>query len=219
MTPLGEEEALEAGRQLKAIDINFDIAFTSLLKRANKTLFSILEQMDLTWIPITHAWELNERHYGALQGKNKAEVAKEFGDEQVHIWRRSYDIPPPSIDNEDPSHPRFDSKYDGIDELPSGESLKDTLSRVKPYWENQILPELLGNKNVLVVAHGNSLRSMIKIIEKIDDESIVGLNLPTGIPIVYEFNENLEPVSKDFLADSKSLQAAQDAVANQGKSK
>tara|TARA_B100000519_G_scaffold200995_1_gene215459 strand:- start:320 stop:1063 length:744 start_codon:yes stop_codon:yes gene_type:complete len=218
LTPLGEEEALEAGRQLKAIDINFDIAFTSLLKRANKTLFSILEQMDLTWIPITHAWELNERHYGALQGKNKAEVAKEFGDEQVHIWRRSYDIPPPSIDNEDPSHPRFDSKYDGIDELPSGESLKDTLSRVKPYWENQILPELLGNKNVLVVAHGNSLRSMIKIIEKIDDESIVGLNLPTGIPIVYEFNENLEPVSKDFLADSKSLQAAQDAVANQGKS-
>ena len=136
----------------------------------------------------------------------------------MHDGVISYDIPPPSIDNEDPSHPRFDSKYDGIDELPSGESLKDTLSRVKTYWENQILPELLGNKNVLVVAHGNSLRSMIKIIEKIDDESIVELNLPTGIPIVYEFNENLEPISKDFLADSKSLQAAQDAVANQGKS-
>ena len=146
----------------------------------------------------------------------KSEVAKEFGDEQVHIWRGSYDIPPPSLDHEDPSHPRFDSKYDGIDHLPSGESLKDTLARVKPYWENEILPQLLGNKDVLVVAHGNSLRSMIKIIDQIDDESIVELNLPTGIPIVYEFNENMEPISKEFLADSEALQKAQDAVAKQG---
>ena len=216
LTELGEAEALEAGRQLKSIDIEFDIAFTSFLKSATRTLFTILEQMNLTWIPITHAWELNERHYGALQGKYKSEVAKEFGDEQVHIWRRSYDIPPPSLDHEDPSHPRFDSKYDGIDHLPSGESLKDTLARVKPYWENEILPQLLGNKDVLVVAHGNSLRSMIKIIDQIDDESIVELNLPTGIPIVYEFNENMEPISKEFLADSEALQKAQDAVAKQG---
>ena len=154
LTPLGEEEALEAGKQLKAIDINFDIAFTSLLKRANKTLFSILEQMDLTWIPITHAWELNERHYGALQGKNKAEVAKEFGDEQVHIWRRSYDIPPPPLKKNDKRHPIHNDTFKNIDEsqLPCGESLKDVVKRLEPFWF-KFFNQISKDKNYLIVAH------------------------------------------------------------------
>ena len=216
LTTKGEEEALEAGNQIQEANLTFDIAYTSLLKRATKTLSIILEEMDLTWIPVIKSWELNERHYGALQGLYKSEVAKEYGEDQVKIWRRSYDIPPPMMAEDDTSHPRFDSKYDGIDELPGSESLKDTLTRVKPYWQDKILPDLLGNKDVLVVAHGNSLRSLVKIIDNISDEEIVNLNIPTGIPLLYEFNENLNPTSKLFLGDEEAIKKATEMVAKQG---
>ena len=216
LTTKGEEEALEAGSQIQEANLTFDIAYTSLLKRATKTLSIILEEMNLTWIPVIKSWELNERHYGALQGLYKSDVAREYGEDQVKIWRRSYDIPPPMMAEDDTSHPRFDSKYDGIDELPGSESLKDTLTRVKPYWQDKILPDLLGNKDVLVVAHGNSLRSLVKIIDNISDEEIVNLNIPTGIPLLYEFNENLNPTSKSFLGDEETIKKATEMVAKQG---
>lgn len=216
LTKKGENEALEAGNQIKENHLAFDIAYSSLLKRATKTLSIILEEINLTWIPVIKSWKLNERHYGALQGLYKSEVAKEYGEEQVKIWRRSYDIAPPAMPDNDTSHPRFDSKYDGIDELPDSESLKDTLARVKPFWQEHILPDLLGNKDVLVVAHGNSLRSLVKIIDHISDEDIVNLNIPTGIPLLYEFNENLKPTSKSFLGDEETIKKATEMVAQQG---
>ena len=216
LTEQGQTEALEAGKQLRVAELTFDIAFTSVLKRATKTLFIILEEMNLNWIPVINSWELNERHYGALQGLNKVDVAKQYGEDQVQIWRRSYDTPPPVMAEDDSSHPRFDEKYDGIDGLPGSESLKDTLARVKPYWQDKILPSLLGNQNVLIVAHGNSLRSLIKIIDNINDEDIVSLNIPTGIPLVYEFNENLKPTSKYFLGDEEAIKKATEMIAQQG---
>ena len=216
LTKQGQTEALEAGIQLKVAELTFDIAYTSVLKRATKTLFIILEEMNLTWIPVISSWELNERHYGALQGLNKVEVAKQYGEDQVQIWRRSYDTPPPVMAEDETSHPRFDAKYDGIGGLPGSESLKDTLARVKPYWQDKILPSLLGNQNVLIVAHGNSLRSLVKIIDNINDQDIVSLNIPTGVPLVYQFNENLKPTSKYFLGDEEAIKKATEMIAQQG---
>ena len=216
LSPKGEEEAKDAGITLKNEGLSFDLAYTSVLKRATKTLWIMLEEMGLTWIPVINAWELNERHYGALQGLKKSQVAAEFGEEQVQIWRRSYDIPPPTLDREDKLHPRFEERYSSISDLPAGESLKDTLFRVKPYWQTTIIPSLLGNQDVLVVAHGNSLRAMVKMIENMTDEEIVDFNIPTGIPLAYEFNENLKPIKQGFIGDPESIEQAAEAVANQG---
>lgn len=216
LTPKGEQEAKDAGLTLKHEQLSFDLAYTSVLKRATRTLWIMLEEMSLTWIPVINAWELNERHYGALQGLNKSQVAAEYGEEQVQIWRRSYDTPPPPLGNDDERHPRFEIRYAGVSDLPASESLKDTLLRVKPYWQTQIIPSLLGNQDVLIVAHGNSLRAMVKMIENISDKEIVDFNIPTGIPLAYEFNENLKPIKQGFIGDPETIEKAAQAVANQG---
>jgi len=216
LSPKGEQEAKDAGLTLKHEQLSFDLAYTSVLKRATRTLWIMLEEMSLTWIPVTNAWELNERHYGALQGLNKSQVAAEYGEEQVQIWRRSYDTPPPALNDDDERHPRFEIRYAGVSDLPASESLKDTLLRVKPYWQTKIIPSLLGNQDVLIVAHGNSLRAMVKMIENISDEEIVDFNIPTGIPLAYEFNENLKPIKQGFIGDPETIKQAAQAVANQG---
>ena len=216
LSPKGEQEAKDAGLTLKHEQLSFDLAYTSVLKRATRTLWIMLEEMSLTWIPVINAWELNERHYGALQGLNKSQVAAEYGEEQVQIWRRSYDTPPPPLGNDDERHPRFEIRYAGVSDLPASESLKDTLLRVKPYWQTQIIPSLLGNQDVLIVAHGNSLRAMVKMIENISDKEIVDFNIPTGIPLAYEFNENLKPIKQGFIGDPETIEKAAQAVANQG---
>ena len=216
LSPKGEQEAKDAGLTLKHEQLSFDLAYTSVLKRATRTLWIMLEEMSLTWIPVINAWELNERHYGALQGLNKSQVAAEYGEEQVQIWRRSYDTPPPPLNNDDERHPRFEIRYAGVSDLPASESLKDTLLRVKPYWQTKIIPSLLGNQDVLIVAHGNSLRAMVKMIENISDEEIVDFNIPTGIPLAYEFNENLKPIKQGFIGDPETIKQATQAVANQG---
>ena len=216
LSPKGKQEAKDAGLTLKHEQLSFDLAYTSVLKRATRTLWIMLEEMSLTWIPVTNAWELNERHYGALQGLNKSQVAAEYGEEQVQIWRRSYDTPPPALNNDDERHPRFEIRYAGVSDLPASESLKDTLLRVKPYWQTKIIPSLLGNQDVLIVAHGNSLRAMVKMIENISDEEIVDFNIPTGIPLAYEFNENLKPIKQGFIGDPETIKQAAQAVANQG---
>ena len=216
LSPKGEQEAKDAGLTLKHEQLSFDLAYTSVLIRATRTLWIMLEEMSLTWIPVINAWELNERHYGALQGLNKSQVAAEYGEEQVQIWRRSYDTPPPPLNNDDERHPRFEIRYAGVSDLPASESLKDTLLRVKPYWQTKIIPSLLGNQDVLIVAHGNSLRAMVKMIENISDEEIVDFNIPTGIPLAYEFNENLKPIKQGFIGDPETIKQATQAVANQG---
>ena len=216
LSPKGEQEAKDAGLTLKNEQLSFDLAYTSVLKRATRTLWIMLEEMGLTWIPVINAWELNERHYGALQGLNKSQVAAEYGEEQVQIWRRSYDTPPPPLNNDDERHPRFEIRYAGVSDLPASESLKDTLLRVKPYWQTKIMPSLLGNQDVLIVAHGNSLRAMVKMIENISDKAIVDFNIPTGIPLAYEFNENLKPIKQGFIGDPETIKQAAQAVANQG---
>jgi len=216
LSPKGEQEAKDAGLTLKHEQLSFDLAYTSVLKRATRTLWIMLEEMSLTWIPVTNAWELNERHYGALQGLNKSQVAAEYGEEQVQIWRRSYDTPPPALNDDDERHPRFEIRYASVSDLPASESLKDTLLRVKPYWQTKIIPSLLGNQDVLIVAHGNSLRGMVKMIENISDEEIVDFNIPTGIPLAYEFNENLKPIKQGFIGDPETIKQATQAVANQG---
>lgn len=216
LSPKGEQEAKDAGLTLKHEQLSFDLAYTSVLKRATRTLWIMLEEMSLTWIPVINAWELNERHYGALQGLNKSQVAAEYGEEQVQIWRRSYDTPPPALNDDDERHPRFEIRYAGVSDLPASESLKDTLLRVKPYWQTKIIPSLLGNQDVLIVAHGNSLRAMVKMIENISDEEIVDFNIPTGIPLAYEFNENLKPIKQGFIGDPETIKQAAQAVANQG---
>ena len=216
LSPKGEQEAKDAGLTLKHEQLSFDLAYTSVLKRATRTLWIMLEEMSLTWIPVTNAWELNERHYGALQGLNKSQVAAEYGEEQVQIWRRSYDTPPPPLNNDDERHPRFEIRYASVSDLPASESLKDTLLRVKPYWQTKIMPSLLGNQDVLIVAHGNSLRAMVKMIENISDKAIVDFNIPTGIPLAYEFNENLKPIKQGFIGDPETIKQAAQAVANQG---
>ena len=216
LSPKGKQEAKDAGLTLKHEQLSFDLAYTSVLKRATRTLWIMLEEMSLTWIPVINAWELNERHYGALQGLNKSQVAAEYGEEQVQIWRRSYDTPPPALNNDDERHPRFEIRYASVSDLPASESLKDTLLRVKPYWQTKIIPSLLGNQDVLIVAHGNSLRAMVKMIENISDKEIMDFNIPTGIPLAYEFNENLKPIKQGFIGDPETIEKAAQAVANQG---
>jgi len=216
LSPKGKQEAKDAGLTLKHEQLSFDLAYTSVLKRATRTLWIMLEEMSLTWIPVINAWELNERHYGALQGLNKSQVAAEYGEEQVQIWRRSYDTPPPPLNNDDERHPRFETRYASVSDLPASESLKDTLLRVKPYWQTKIMPSLLGNQDVLIVAHGNSLRAMVKMIENISDKEIMNFNIPTGIPLAYEFNDNLKPIKQGFIGDPETIEKAAQAVANQG---
>lgn len=219
LTDKGIAEAKEAGRLLSELDYNIDIAFTSVLKRAIKTLWLMLEEMDRVWIPVVRDWRLNERHYGALQGLNKAETAEKYGDEQVHVWRRSYATPPPALESDDDRHPSHDERYRGIADLPATESLATTLDRVIPCWEQIIVPELRNGRNVLIAAHGNSLRALVKMLDDVSEEEITGFNIPTGVPIAYELDDNLKPVSREFLGDPEAVAAAAAAVANQAKAK
>ena len=215
LTELGVSEARQAGKDLRELGIQFDIAYTSVLKRAIRTLWLTLDEMDQMWIPVTRAWELNERSYGALQGLNKAETTAKHGADQVLIWRRSYDIPPPALEESDERHPKHDPRYAGIANLPATESLKTTLERVQPYWEQQILPHLKAGDNVLIMAHGNSLRALVKMLDGLSDDAITRLNIPTGIPLLYELDANLLPVSSRYLGDQEAAQKAAEAVANQ----
>ena len=220
LTPQGVTEAQAAGKLLQAEGYTFDIAFTSVLKRAIRTLWLTLDRMDLMWIPIIRAWRLNERHYGALQGLNKAETAEKHGDEQVLIWRRSYDVPPPALDTSDERHPSSDPRYAALapDELPLAESLKDTVARFLPYWEQSIAPEIKAGKRVLIAAHGNSLRAVVKYLDQLSDQDIVELNIPTGIPLVYELDDALTPLKHYYLGDQEAIQQAAAQVASQGRS-
>jgi 2,3-bisphosphoglycerate-dependent phosphoglycerate mutase len=213
----GLEEAKEAGRLLKAEGIPFDLAFTSVLKRAIRTLWITLDELDMMWLPVERSWRLNERHYGALQGLDKAQTVARHGAEQVKIWRRSYDIPPPPLEATHEQHPRFDRRYAGVPapELPSSESLKDTLARVLPFWNSRIAPELAAGRNVLVAAHGNSLRAMVKMLDRMSDEAIVELNIPTGVPLLYELDAKLTPVASRYLGDPEAVKARAEAVAKQ----
>lgn len=217
----GRVEAKRAGEVLKAKGFTFDLAFTSVLKRAIRTLWTVLDELDLMWIPVEHSWRLNERHYGALQGLNKAQTAEKFGDEQVLVWRRSYDVPPPALEESDPRHPGNDPRYRGLDpkELPRTECLKDTVARFLPYWHESIVPVLRDGKKVIIAAHGNSLRALIKYLDEVSDEAIVGLNIPTGIPLVYELDDNLKPIRHQYLGDPEEVARAAAAVASQGKAK
>lgn len=219
LTDKGRDEALAAGRLLKDLDYTFDIAFTSVLKRAIGTLWIMLDEMDRMWIPVIRDWRLNERHYGALQGLNKSETAAKYGDEQVHIWRRSYATTPPPLEPEDERHPCHDVRYAGIAELPATESLKTTLDRVVPCWNELIAPELRAGKDVLIAAHGNSLRALVKMLDGVSEEEITGFNIPTGVPLAYELDDNLEPSSREFLGDAEAIAAAAAAVANQASTK
>jgi 2,3-bisphosphoglycerate-dependent phosphoglycerate mutase len=213
----GIQEALEAARSLRQEGYVFDIAYTSVLKRAIKTLWIVLEEMDLMWIPVYRSWRLNERHYGALQGLNKAETAAQYGMEQTHIWRRSYDIPPPPLTPDDPRHPSHDSRYAKLhpEELPLTECLKDTVDRFLPYWHETIAPVLRAGERVLIAAHGNSLRALVKYLDNIPDGEIVELNIPTGIPLVYELTDDLLPIRNFYLGDPEAIKQASQAVANQ----
>ncbi|MGI9201846.1 MAG: 2,3-diphosphoglycerate-dependent phosphoglycerate mutase [Woeseiaceae bacterium] len=217
LTEKGTAEAIAAGKLLKELGYEFDIAYTSVLQRAIRTLWLMLDEMDRMWIPVIRDWRLNERHYGALQGLNKAETAAKYGDEQVHIWRRSYDVPPPELDPADERHPAHDPRYAGIGALPSSESLATTLDRVAPYWDDVIAPDLRSGKNVLIAAHGNSLRALVKMLDGISDEEITGFNIPTGIPIAYQLDDDLNPLSREFLGDANAVEKAAAAVAAQGK--
>jgi 2,3-bisphosphoglycerate-dependent phosphoglycerate mutase len=217
----GIEEARNAGRVLKQEGYTFDLAFTSTLKRAIRTLWLATDEMDLLWIPVIKSYTLNERHYGALQGLNKAEMAAKHGEEQVKIWRRSYDVPPPALDENDPRHPRFDVRYKDVDPklLPATESLKDTVARVVPFWESTIAPEIKKSKKIIIAAHGNSLRALVKYLDNISDKDILELNIPTGIPLVYELDANLRPIQHYYLGDQEAIRKAMESVANQGKAK
>ena len=215
----GREEAREAGRLMTAEKYEFDVAYTSVLKRAIRTLWIALDELDMMWIPVHRSWRLNERHYGGLQGLNKAETAAKFGEDQVKVWRRSYDTPPPSLTYEDPRHPSHDRRYADLKrgEIPLTESLKDTVGRFLPHWHDVIAPEIKAGKRVLIVAHGNSLRALVKHLENMSDEAIVGLNIPTGIPLVYQLNDDLKPLTKYYLGDQAAAEAKAAAVANQAK--
>ena len=217
----GTAEALEAGKLLVKDGFVFDLAFTSVLKRAVKTLWLMLEEMDLMWIPVVHSWRLNERHYGALQGLNKAETAAKYGDEQVKIWRRSYDVRPPLLEKNDDRHPAKDPRYASLapSELPDGECLADTVARAVPYWENTIVPEVKAGKKILVAAHGNSLRALVKYLDNVSEQDILELNIPTGVPLLYELDADMKPLCHRYLGDQEAIAAAQAAVANQGKAK
>jgi 2,3-bisphosphoglycerate-dependent phosphoglycerate mutase len=217
----GVEEAKKSGQVLKKEGFIFDIAFTSVLKRAIRTLWIALDEMDLMWIPVYNSWRLNERHYGALQGLNKAETAAKFGEDQVLIWRRSYDTPPPPLEKNDPRSPAKDPRYRDLrpDEIPLTECLKDTVARFLPYWHETIAPVVKSGKRVIIAAHGNSLRALVKYLDNVSDEEIVGLNIPTGIPLVYELDNNLKPVKHYYLGDPEDVKKAMEAVAKQGKAK
>lgn len=217
LTDKGRQEAVAAGRLLAELDYEFDIAYTSVLARAIHTLWLILDELDRVWIPVVRDWRLNERHYGALQGLNKAETAAKYGEEQVHIWRRSYDITPPPLTDADERHPGHDVRYSGIDALPSTESLATTLDRVLPCWNEMIVPQLRAGKNVLIAAHGNSLRALVKMLDDVSENEITGFNIPTGIPLAYELDADLKPIASGFLGDPAAAAAAAAAVANQGK--
>jgi 2,3-bisphosphoglycerate-dependent phosphoglycerate mutase len=217
----GRQEAREAGSVLKAQGYAFDVAYTSVLKRAIRTLWMTLDELDQMWIPVYRSWRLNERHYGALQGLNKAETAARFGEAQVKIWRRSYDVPPPALTSEDERFPGSDPRYKDLTpaELPLTECLKDTVARFLPYWHDTIAPAVRSGKRVLIAAHGNSLRALVKYLDNISEEAIVELNIPTGMPLVYELDGDLKPLQRYYLGDPEKVKAAMDAVAAQGKKK
>lgn len=217
----GREEARQAGQLLKNQGYSFDKAYTSVLKRANHTLDGVLLELGETDIPVTRSWKLNERHYGALQGLNKAETAAKYGDEQVHEWRRSWDVRPPLLDSDDKRNPVLDPLYKGVpaDELPLGESLKDTVRRVVPFFESDIVPEIKAGKNVVIAAHGNSLRALVKFLDHISDDDIAGLDIPTGVPLVYELDDDMNPLRHYYLGDPEVIRAREEAVKNQGKAK
>jgi len=217
----GKVEAKRAGELLKAEGFTFDVAFTSVLKRAIRTLWFALDELDQLWIPVNKSWRLNERHYGALQGLNKAQTAAKYGDEQVLIWRRSYDTPPPPLEESDPRYPGSDPRYTGLtrDEVPKTECLKDTVARVLPFWNETIAPAIKSGQKVVIAAHGNSLRALVKYLDGISDEDIVGLNIPTGIPLVYELDDDLKPIKHYYLGDQDEIAKKAAAVAAQGKAK
>ncbi len=221
LTEKGQAEAKAAGELLKREGFDFDLAFTSVLRRAIKTLWTVLEEMDRMWIPVQHSWRLNERHYGALQGLDKAETAAKFGDEQVLVWRRAYDTPPPALETGDPRLTPDDPRYASLPaaQFPRTECLKDTVDRFLPYWHETIAPAVKSGKRVIVAAHGNSLRALIKYLDDVSDADIVGLNIPTAQPLVYELDANLKPIRNYYLGDPEAIKAAQAAVANQGKAK
>jgi 2,3-bisphosphoglycerate-dependent phosphoglycerate mutase len=221
LTDQGIHEAHQAATTLAQEGLSFDMAFTSVLKRAIRTLWIVMDDMDRMWVPVIRDWHLNERHYGSLQGLNKAETAAKHGEDQVLQWRRSYDMPPPMITPEDPRFPGHDPRYVSLstNELPLGECLRDTVDRVIPYWHEQIMPQIQQGRRLLICAHGNSLRALIKTLDHISDRDIMELNIPTGIPLVYELDNNLEPVSHRYLGDPESVEAAKQAVAHQGKAK
>jgi len=217
----GLAEAKEGGRLMKEAGIVFDIAYTSVLKRAIRTLWIALDQMDQMWLPVVNTWRLNERHYGALQGLNKAEMAAKFGEEQVHIWRRSYDTRPPALEESDERFPGHDPRYKDLtkEQLPAAECLKDTVERFLPFWFDTVAPTIKSGKRVIIAAHGNSLRALVKYLDNIPDDEIVGLNIPTGVPLVYELDDDLKPIRHYYLGDQDAVAKAMQAVANQGKAK
>jgi 2,3-bisphosphoglycerate-dependent phosphoglycerate mutase len=215
LTDEGREEAASAGELLK--DYEFDIAYTSVLKRAIRTLWIVQDKTDHMWIPVRRDWRLNERHYGALQGLNKAETAQKHGEDQVLIWRRSYDTPPPALEESDERHPKHDKRYQGIEHLPATECLKDTVERFLPLWNAEIAPAIQSGKRVLIAAHGNSLRALVKYLDNVSEEDIVKLNIPTGVPLVYELDDDLKPMKHYYLGDEEAVKAKMASVANQGK--
>ena len=221
LTAKGEEEGRRSGRLLKDEGFAFDVVYTSLLKRAIRTMWLALEELDQTWVPVHREWRLNERHYGALQGLNKAETAAKHGEDQVLIWRRSYDIPPPALDPDDERHPGKDRRYANLtaENLPLSECLKDTVERFMPLWQDTIAPVVQEGKSVLIVAHGNSLRALVKYLDGVSEEDIVGLNIPTGMPLVYDLDADLRPLGRRYLGDPEAVAKAMEAVANQGKAK
>ena len=219
LTPTGIEQAKNAGKLLKAEGYEFDVAYTSVLKRDIRTLYLALDEMDCTWLPVVKSWRLNERHYGGLQGLNKADMAKQYGDNQVLIWRRSYDTPPPELEATDPRSERGDPRYAKLDpaQVPLTECLKDTVARVIPFWNESMAPAIKAGKRIVVAAHGNSIRALIKYLDGISDTDIVGLNIPNGIPLVYELDENLKPIRHYYLGDAETAAKAAASVATQGK--
>lgn len=221
LTDLGREEAHEAGKLLREGGYVFDVAYTSVLRRAIQTLWIVLQEMNLEWIPVTNAWQLNERHYGALQGLNKAETAQKFGEAQVKLWRRSYDVPPPALELDDERHPRFDPRYASLtpEQLPATESLKITLERVLPYWHSTLSPVIKSGKRLIIGAHGNSIRALVKYLDNISDAEITELNIPTGLPLVYELDEDLKPIKSYYLGDPEEAAKKASEVANQAKVK
>ena len=221
LSPQGVKEAKSAGKIMKEEGYVFDAVHTSVLKRAVRTTWLVMDEMELMWLPVYNSWRLNERHYGALQGLNKAETAQKYGEVQVKIWRRSYDVQPPALDKKDERFPGFDPRYQELtaEELPLTESLKDTVARVMPYWNEAIVPELKKGKKLLISAHGNSMRALVKYMDKMSDEAVVELNIPTGIPLVYELDDKLHPVRHYYLGNPEEIRKAAESVAKQGKAK